>query len=337
MKKLGRRMFINRAGVLAAGLWFDRHPRPYGETMTQKKEQETYPSYLRLFRDGRLEERSQKFREMYRNCSLCPRDCRVDRTGKERGKCEAGAEARVSSAFPHFGEEAPLVGTEGSGTVFFAHCGLRCVYCQNHEISFGGSGSDVSDRRLAESFIKVQEFGCHNINLVTPTHFLPSIVEAVRLAVPMGLNVPLVYNTGGYEKPDIIQLLDGIVDIYLPDFKYMDPAHAAEYSSEAYNYPHYARLALKEMARQVGVLQMAARRVARRGLMIRHLVLPNNMSDSDRVFQFIADELSPDHYVNVMRQYRPEHRAGEFPRINRQLSPQEYSRALKWAKDAGLR
>ena len=296
----------------------------------------TYPSYLRLHTEGVLARRTEELQAHYTECTLCPRDCRVDRTEGEIGKCRASAKVRVSSAFPHYGEEPPLVGTKGSGTIFLSHCGLRCVYCQNHTISIDGQGQDISVATLADAMLGVQRHGCHNVNLVTPTHYLPSIVSALTDAVPRGLKIPIVYNTGGYEKAEILRLLDGIVDIYLPDFKYWNPETAARLSARAYNYPHYARGAFREIHRQVGVLQTDARGVAVRGLMVRHLVLPNDASGTRDVFRFIARELSPDHYVNVMRQYRPEHRAGDFPEISRRLTSKEYSQALVWAREAGL-
>jgi len=294
------------------------------------------PSYLALHASGELARRADELRAHYSSCSLCPRDCRVDRSHGQLGKCQAPARLRVSSVFPHFGEEPPLVGTGGSGTVFLSHCGLRCVYCQNSTISIDGHGQLVSDRDLAEAMVGLQRQGCHNINFVTPTHYVPSLVSAVRLAVPLGLRIPLVYNTGGYEKAEVLRLLDGIIDIYLPDFKYWDPGKAARLSAEAYNYPHYARESFREIHRQVGVLVTDARGVAVRGLMVRHLVLPDRSAGTREVFRFIAEELSPGHYVNVMRQYRPEHRASEFPEIARRLTSKEYAEALAWAREAGL-
>jgi putative pyruvate formate lyase activating enzyme len=292
-------------------------------------------AYLRLSAAA-LSERAATLKALYKSCSLCPRDCRVDRTKGEKGKCQASDRVKVSSAFPHFGEEAPLVGQGGSGTVFFCHCGLRCWYCQNHEISFDAQGEEITDRQLAEIFVKVQKIGCHNINFVTPTHFLPSIINAVALAVPLGLRVPLVYNTSGYEKLEILQLLDGIVDIYLPDYKYDSPEPAAKYSSEAYNYPYYARIALKEMHRQVGELAVDGRGVARRGLIIRHLILPNRLAGTKGFLKFVATELSKGTAINLMRQYRPEHKAWDFPELSRVIKTGEYAEAVGWARELGL-
>lgn len=296
-----------------------------------------YPAYLQAEKEGVLKERVEALMAYYESCHLCPRNCRVNRLKGETGVCRASAKVKVSSAFPHFGEEAPLVGRGGSGTIFFSNCGLRCVYCQNYTISINGEGVEISDNQLAEIMLKVQGFGCHNINLVTPTHYVPNIVRALHLACQRGLKIPLVYNTGGYDNPEMIQLLDGLVDIYLPDLKYSEPAQAAKYSEGAYNYPYYAKLAIKEMYRQVGDLVIDERGVAKRGLILRHLVLPNNVSGTKEIIRFIAEELSPTTYVNLMDQYRPEHRAHEFPAIARRLKREEYQEALKWARQYGLK
>lgn len=301
-----------------------------------KDEEKAYPSYLNLYRDGTLAKRAEELKSIYEDCHLCPRDCRVDRTKGQLGKCRASAKVKISSAFPHFGEEAPLVGRRGSGTIFFSNCGLRCIYCQNYTISIKGQGVEVSDKRLAESMIKLQKMGCHNINLVTPTHYVPNIVNALQMAIPMGLKIPLVYNTGGYESLKTLQLIDGIVDIYLPDFKYMDPAMAAKYSSEAYNYPYYAKIAFKEIYRQVGNLKQDKSGIAVKGLMIRHLVLPNRISGAREVLKFVAEEISKDCYINIMRQYRPEYKARDYPEIARPIKNSEYAEALRWAKEFGL-
>jgi len=294
------------------------------------------PSYLRLHKRGELEKRAEELREIYRNCTLCPRDCRVDRTKGELGKCRASDKVKVSNAFAHFGEEPVLIGTRGSGTIFFSNCGLRCLYCQNADISLEGAGEEIADERLASIMVGLQRLGCHNINLVTPTHYVPSIVAALVPAVSAGLKIPLVYNTGGYEKADVLRRLDGVIDIYMPDFKYWDPAKAGQYSSEAYNYPHYAREAHQEMHRQVGVLQIDDRGVAVRGLLIRHLVLPQRVAGSRDVLRFIARELSRESYVNVMRQYRPEYDAPKHGEINRVITAAEFGEVMKWAREFGL-
>lgn len=303
--------------------------------MPSRPSGEKFPSYIDLHRNGILAKRAEQLYSIYENCHLCPRDCWVNRIKGQTGKCQATAELMVSSAAPHFGEESPLVGRGGSGTIFFSNCNLRCIYCQNYTISIEGEGLEISDKRLAETMMKLQKMGCANINLVTPTHYLPGIIRALEKAVPMGLRIPLVYNTSGYEKLEILQLLDGIVDIYLPDCKYMDPAQAAKYSDGAYNYPHYAKIALKEMFRQTGDLQVL-RGVAVRGLIVRHLVLPNGISGTKEFLKFVAGNLSKTTYINIMRQYRPEYKALEYPELSRRITREEYSEALSWAKQYGL-
>jgi len=294
------------------------------------------PSYLALFRSGELGRRADALKAVYEECRLCPRDCRVDRTQGQLGKCRSSARVKVSSAYPHFGEEKPLVGQNGSGTIFFSNCGLRCLYCQNYSVSLEGEGIEISDERLAQSMLTLQKMGCHNINLVTPTQYLPNIVSALTIAIPKGLQIPLVYNTGGYERVDIVRLLEGIVDIYLPDCKYMDPENAAKYSEEAFNYPYYAKQALLEMQRQVGVLS-STRGIAVKGLMIRHLILPNRLAGTEEFLKFIAECFPGDTYVNLMGQYRPEYKAGEHPEIARRLQRKEYAEALDWARKYGVK
>ena len=297
----------------------------------------TRPSYLELHARGEVARRALQLAGMYRDCRLCPRDCRVDRARGELGFCRASEEVKVSGAFAHFGEEPPLVGWNGSGTIFFSHCGLRCVYCQNHHLSFRGDGEYVTSRGLAEMMMGLQGAGCHNVNLVTPTHYLPGILAALDLAVPMGFRLPLVYNTSGYEKPQILEFLEGIIDIYMPDFKYWDPLEAARYSSGAYDYPEFARAALLEMHRQVEDLEVDGQGIARRGLIIRHLVLPGGVAGSREVLRFIAEEVSPGSYVNIMAQYRPEHEAFKHPVIARRITAEEFKEVLEWAKGVGIR
>ena len=294
-----------------------------------------YPSYLKLHEDRTLSERVKQLRSVYESCHLCPRDCRVNRMKGQTGRCLASSQVKVSSAAAHFGEEAPLVGKYGSGTIFFSNCGLRCIYCQNYSISLEGEGIEISDSRLAETMLKLQKLGCHNINLVTPTHYVPNIVSALQVAITMGLRIPLVYNTGGYERLEILQLLEGIIDIYMPDCKYMDPAYAAKYSDEAYNYPYYVKIALKEMYRQVGDLRVE-KGIALRGLLIRHLVLPNRIAGTEEFLKFVSENLSDTTYLNIMRQYRPEYKAFEYPEIARRITSKEYKEALDWAEKFGL-
>jgi putative pyruvate formate lyase activating enzyme len=338
MGKISRRTFL-KDSLIFTGSSFVLSPeflRASTKSHLKEKKIRKYPSYLELEEKGLLSERVKKLHSIYESCHLCPRDCRVDRTKGETGKCEATSKAKVSSAFPHFGEEAPLIGKGGSGTIFFSNCGLRCVFCQNYKISIEGEGVEISDERLADMMIKLQKMGCHNINLVTPTHYVPNIVNALQKAIGKGLHIPLVYNTSGYETLDTLQLLDGIIDIYLPDCKFMNPENAAKYTGETYNYPYYAKVALKEMHRQVGVLQVGKRGIAVRGLMIRHLILPNNIAGTDKFLKFVAENFPKTTYLNLMSQYRPEYKASEYPELSRRIKRSEYTAALRLARKYGL-
>jgi putative pyruvate formate lyase activating enzyme len=294
------------------------------------------PAYLRLHESGELDHRARELYEVFRDCRLCPRACGVNRLKGELGECRSTSRVKVCSAHAHFGEEPPLVGRHGSGTIFFSHCNLRCLFCQNAEIAHDGEGSFTSDEALARLMIGLQQQGCHNINLVTPTHVVPNIVQALRAAIRLGLRVPLVYNCGGYESVEILRLLDGIVDIYLPDFKYSDGAMAEKYSAGAKDYPEVAAAALQEMHRQVGELVVDERGVALRGLMIRHLVLPSNLAGTDKFVHFVAAKLTRSTYVNIMAQYRPAHNAWSYPELSRRITPAEYRQAIAWAREVGL-
>lgn len=292
-------------------------------------------AYLEAHRDGRLQERIGKAFQWMKKCTLCPRLCRVNRLAEERGICRTGRHAVVASYGPHFGEEKPLVGRHGSGTVFFSHCNLYCVFCQNYEISHGGEGTPVDADQLAAVMVHLQESGCHNINFVTPSHVIPQILEALPKAVERGLEVPLVYNTGGYDRVSALKLLEGIVDIYMPDFKFWDASVAGELCS-APDYPERARAALREMHRQVGDLEMDAAGVAHRGLLVRHLVMPGGLAGSNEILRFIARDLSPNTYVNVMDQYHPCGEAMKMPKLRRRITPEEFQEALEAAREAGL-
>jgi putative pyruvate formate lyase activating enzyme len=294
------------------------------------------PAYLSLQSSGELARREAALKRIYRSCRLCPRQCGINRTQGDKGVCRGSDRARVYSHHPHFGEEAPLTGRRGSGTIFFSNCSLLCVYCQNWEIAHRGDGAIASDETVARLMLELQGLGCHNINLVTPTHIVPNIVGALRLAAARGLRLPLVYNCGGYEPVEIVRLLDGIIDIYLPDFKYTDGAKAARYSTGAVDYPEVAAAAIKEMHRQVGDLVTDEQGIALRGLMIRHLVLPENIAGTDRFVRFVAEQLKPGTYVNLMAQYRPEHRARDYPELARRITRVEYLQAIRWAREAGL-
>jgi putative pyruvate formate lyase activating enzyme len=294
------------------------------------------PAYLKLHKTGELKKRGKELWNIMKDCKLCPRECGANRINGEEGFCEASAKLEVSSYHPHFGEEDPLVGRGGSGTVFFTNCNLRCVFCINWDISQGGKGDVVSLEQLADMMLYLQSTGCHNINVVTPTHYSPHIVLALDIAAGKGLRLPVVYNTCGWERLEILKKLDGIVDIYLPDYKYSDSEMAAKYSSGADTYPEVTQAALKEMNRQVGVAKPAKDGLMYRGLMIRHLVMPNNVSGTKEVMKWIGKNLPKDTYVNIMSQYRPMYKANEYPAISRRLHREEYQEAIQWAKEAGL-
>ena len=294
----------------------------------------SWPAYLELHRTGELEQRAKAAERLLEVCRVCPRECLVQRLQGETGVCGVGDQAMVASYGPHFGEERPLVGSGGSGTIFLAHCNLCCVFCQNFEISQQDGGRIVSVRELAEMMLELQRMGCHNINFVTPTHQVPQILRALPIAVDGGLRVPLVYNCGGYESLETLRLLDGVFDIYMPDFKYAD-AQAAKRYSKVENYPEVAKGAFREMHRQVGNLALDGRGVARRGLLVRHLVLPNNLAGTGEVVRFLAD-LSKDTYVNIMDQYRPCYRAHEYPALAQRPTRAEFEEAFRLARDAGL-
>ena len=293
------------------------------------------PGYLLLDRKE-LKKRVEVANRHLTECRLCPRECG---TGRASGKgfCQAGAELKVSSFGPHFGEESELVGRRGSGTIFFAHCNLRCVYCQNYELSFGGEGSVCTSEQLAAMMLIIQDqYGCTNINLVTPTHYVPQILEAVYLATGKGLRLPIVYNCGGYESVETLKLLEGIVDIYMPDLKYSSEKWGRDYSQAA-DYFANVRLALLEMDRQVGGLKLDDQGLAYRGLLVRHLVLPGGLEETKGVLDFIKEELTPDTLVNLMDQYYPSNRAFAYPELSRRLTEKEFSEALSYAKELGLR
>ena len=293
------------------------------------------PRYIELNEKGDLTKRIHSLNEILSECSLCPRRCGVNRIQAELGYCKAGSELMVSSVFPHFGEEAPLVGYRGSGTIFLAHCNLRCVFCQNYDISHLGRGEKTSPSQMASYMIRLQELGCHNINFVTPTHYVPQIMATLPESIELGLRLPLVYNCSGYESLEVIKLLDGIIDIYMPDAKYTGEEPAKRFSN-APDYPYVLKEVLKEMYCQVGDLQMDENGVAERGLLIRHLVMPGNLAGTEDLMKFIAEDISRDSYVNVMQQYRPEHKSRDYPEISRRITYDEYLGAVKTARRFGL-
>jgi putative pyruvate formate lyase activating enzyme len=295
------------------------------------------PAYLKLHQTGELKARAEALWAIMESCRLCPRECGANRLDGMSGFCRApGTGLVVSAAHAHYGEERPLVGGGGSGTIFLSHCNLRCVFCQNWSISHLGRGSEIDTDELAGMMLQLQSNGCHNINLVTPTHYSSHILKAVDAAAARGLRLPLVYNTSGWERQEILTLLDGVVDIYLPDIKYWDSAMAAKYSAGAESYPEITREAIVEMNRQVGVAQLTPKGLVQRGLMIRHLVMPNDVSSSGKVVAWIADALPKDTYVNLMAQYTPAHKAYDYPEISRRITAEEYQEVVNRAKELGL-
>ena len=294
------------------------------------------PAYLRLSPSGELAERAQRARAHLADCDLCARYCHVNRLKGIRGAvCRTGENAVVYSAGPHFGEEGCLVGSNGSGTIFFSWCNLRCIFCQNWEISWKGEGHEESAEALADTMLRLQQIGCHNINLVTPSHVVAQIIGAVEIAAQQGLCVPLVYNTSGYDSDEALSLLDGIVDIYMPDMKYGDAEMAHRYS-HVRDYPQFNQAAVREMHRQVGNLVIGTDGLARRGLLVRHLVLPSGIAGTEAVLRFLAEEISPRTYVNLMDQYRPYYRADEAPELDRPITRAEFREALDLARGAGF-
>jgi putative pyruvate formate lyase activating enzyme len=297
--------------------------------------EKSHPIYLDALSSGLLAKRADVLETRSSPCRLCPHRCEAHRLDGEKGRCRMGTETLVASASPHFGEEAPLVGRSGSGTIFFASCNMACVFCQNYEISHFTQGDALSAEQLAGVMIRLQRLGCHNINLVTPTHVVHAIVQALAIAASKGLRVPLVYNCGGYESVETLRLLDGVIDIYMPDIKYSSDEEARRYSGVE-GYWETAKDAVREMHRQVGDLRIGADGIARRGLLIRHLVLPGNLAGTDRVVEFIAREISCDTYVNVMGQYQPCFKASRVPELSRPVTRSECLQGISLARRAGL-
>lgn len=333
--KLTRRNFL-KISLLAAissllkGCWPNN-------SKTENENGKRRPAYLNLEEKGKLRGRVEQAYQRLAKCDLCPHRCGVDRLRGEKGFCNAPDKAVVSSYNPHYGEELPLVGSNGSGTIFFANCNLRCVFCQNWPIAHQGRGRQVNDQELAEMMLNLQRRGCHNINLVTPTHVVPNALAATRIALKKGLKIPLCYNTGGYDSIETIRLLDGIVDIYLPDLKFMDGERANKYVfTGARDYPEKAQESIIEMHRQVGDLVTDEDGVALKGVMLRHLVMPNRVSGARELVKWVAENLSTGTYLNLMSQYRVEHKAYEYEKISRAVSQEEFAEAVKWAKEAGL-
>lgn len=297
------------------------------------------PAYLRLLNSGELEKRVAEAYEHLLRCDLCPWECKIDRRAGQLGVCKTALMAMVCSYGPHLGEEDPLRGWRGSGTVFFARCNMRCQFCQNHDISQAEAGEPVSPTALASIFLELQDEGCHNINLVSPSHVIAQILAAVLIAARHGLHLPLVYNTGGFDSITGLRLLDGVIDIYMPDMKYASQG-TARTLSKVNRYPQVNQTAVLEMHRQVGDLRLDERGLALRGLLVRHLVLPNGLAGTAEILRFIAEQISQDTYLNLMDQYRPEFAVrqypGHFPKLNRPLTAHEFQAVLELARQAGL-
>ncbi len=295
------------------------------------------PNYLRLYESGELERRVEEAVASLALCRVCPWDCEINRLEDKRMVCRTGRYARVSSYFPHFGEEDCLRGWKGSGTIFFAWCNLRCVFCQNYDISQKEAGQEVRPERLGEMMLELQAMGCHNINFVTPEHVAPQVLEALPHAIRGGLRLPIVYNTSGFDSLESLRHMDGIVDIYMPDFKYWDEGTSKRYVKSP-KYPAAVRAALKEMHRQVGPLRFDEKGLARRGVLVRHLVMPDGLDETREIMRFLATEVSSDTYVNIMGQYHPNGKVSEekYGEINRRIAPEEMAGAFRVAKEAGL-
>jgi putative pyruvate formate lyase activating enzyme len=295
-----------------------------------------YPGYLESYKNGNLEKVIEKTYKLLESCVICPRKCKVSRIANEKGFCRTGLLPRVFSYTQHHGEEPPVSGRNGSGTIFFSNCNMKCVYCQNFKFSQLGLGKEVEIEELADYMLCLQDMKCHNINLVTPTHVLPQILKALYIAIERGLKTPICYNTSGYELPEIIKLLDEIVDIYLTDMRYGDNEPAVKYSS-APDYPLYSRQSVKEMHRQVGIAQMDEEGIIKKGLIIRHLVLPNNISGTEKIMKFIAEELSPNTYISLMSQYFPCYKAKDTTLLSRRITLKEYEKAQEIMEKYGLK
>ena len=306
--------------------------------MRRKKEfnrHTQHPAYLESYRSGNLEKVAGKAYAMLASCTLCPRRCKVNRLNNETGYCRIGLRARIFNFIAHHGEEPPVSGTRGSGTIFFSGCNMACAYCQNYEFSQSARGGETEAERIAQCMIELQDQGCHNINFVTPTHVMPQILKALLIAITKGLKIPLVYNTGGYELPQIIKLLDGIVDIYLVDMRYYDNAMSRTYS-DAPKYPRYNQSTIIQMHKQVGVAKFDKAGIIRSGLIVRHLVLPEDICGTEGIMRFISEQVSKKTYISLMSQYLPCYKAKAIKELSRRITPSEYGRAQGIMERIGL-
>jgi len=312
-----------------------RHPPDFSRFLIPSRDFE--PAYLALHRSGELRRRAEMALERLFDCHVCPRNCGVNRMIDKAAACTTGRYAVVGSYFPHRGEEDCLRGWNGSGTIFLSWCNLRCVFCQNYDISQIGEGGECQPEQIAQMMIELQALGCHNLNFVTPEHVVPQLLEALALAVEQGLRLPIVYNTSAYDSMDSLQLMEGVVDIYMPDFKFWDPQASLKYL-KAKDYSEAARRAITEMHRQVGELRLDEHGLAKRGVLVRHLVMPGQLADTESIMRFLAESVSPDTYVNVMAQYYPAGKVSEekYPELNRRTTSDEYQKAVRLARRAGL-
>lgn len=320
---------------------FSSRPDYLNEPRWRLPRKKFVPAYLKLYETDRavFRERIDEGLKVLEDCTVCPRDCHVNRMNDEHGKCRTGRLAWVGSYFPHFGEEDCLRGWNGSGTIFFSFCNLKCVFCQNHELSWDGAGRQVTAEEISDMMLELQRKGCHNINFVTPEHVVPQVLEAIPPAIEKGLKLPIVYNTSAYDSIHSLKLMEGIVDIYMPDFKFWDPGLSKFYMTES-TYPEVARQAVKEMYRQVGDLKFDEDGLALRGLIVRHLVMPNRVAGAEEIFRFLSHEISPDTYVTLMDQYIPDaqvtRKPGRYPEISRKITGEEFREARVAAHKAGL-
>lgn len=296
----------------------------------------TAPVYIETYKNGTLGQRIKTANKILSSCSLCPRNCKVERTKDQTGICKTGKKAIVASYQSHFGEEKPLVGINGSGTIFFSYCNLLCNFCQNYDISHTGYGYETTPVQLANIMLHLQNMGCHNINFVSPTHIVPQILSALEVAIENGLNIPLVYNSSAYDTIETIKLLDGVIDIYMPDFKFWN-SYSAKITCQAPDYPQKAKIAIKEMYRQAGDLKLDQDSIAVKGLLVRHLLMPDSLDETKNILRFIRNEISPDTYTNIMPQYHPSGKAQYTDKFNRTITRYEYLEALQVAKEIGLR
>ncbi|NNL77676.1 MAG: radical SAM protein [Desulfobacterales bacterium] len=331
-------MSITRRNLLKRALWMSGSlilPARFLHAAGDRAHQ-WLPAYAISENEAKLARKVEQAFAIFEECRLCPRKCGVNRLIGEKGFCRATSRLVVSSAHPHFGEEVSLVGKNGSGTIFFSNCNLRCVFCQNWPIAHEGRGKEIGDEDLADVMLYLQKIGCHNINLVTPTHVIPNILNATRIAFKKGLRIPLVYNTSGYERVEMLKLLDGVVDIYLPDMKFMDADQAEIYLAGASDYPEMSKNALLEMHRQVGLHKTNEEGIAIHGVMIRHLVMPNQVAGTEKFVRWVVAKLPKSTYVNIMHQYQVDYMAFEYPKIWRSITSEEYLEAMGWAEKYGL-